>query len=289
MCNWEEIKKYIDKIRLIQYNVFMLIIRRNLIIFFVFAIYSNLYADEYRISAVRTYHVFNDLKYIQSIEIFNYTENNMLYKKTRYGFNPIDGFFLRNETIYKYNENNLLIEDLNNNSGIVTEKHYRYDENGKLIRTHLVNSFGIDIFSIISYRYEEDKIIAEGFQYKKYYDLNWNILLEEWRDETRKIYIYENNLLTRIEVYNIRNSFEILTSIEYVNYNENNQIINIETYRQYEGEFIWSRREINNYNSINNLSIKTIFNNEIFTNPIHIIEFNHVPYFIIMEYEYIRY
>ncbi len=85
--------------------------KKGLILVFFLIFSVNIFSQEYRVSAIRTYHIYGNQKYLQTVETYNYLEKELLQKKTVYRFHPEDGFNLRRETTYHYDENNVLLKE----------------------------------------------------------------------------------------------------------------------------------------------------------------------------------
>jgi hypothetical protein len=231
---------------------------------FCFILSANIFSQEYRISAIRTYHIYDDLKYLQTVETYNYSENNLLLKKTVYRFHPEDGFSLRRETIFSYNESNTLLkEEYSDGSGDITSKHYEYDDDDRLNRTYFEDNNGLMLLSSVLFIYEDEKIIEKGLNYTTTYDQNWNLLLEEQYNWLKQIsdrynkYYYEDNRLSKIEHYRIFDEQEELTQIKHFTYNDYNQLLSTETLEKRDDEFLWQSNEIYTYNSIGEISTIT--------------------------------
>ncbi|QQO10895.1 hypothetical protein [Breznakiella homolactica] len=252
-----------------------------------------IFTQEYRISAIREYHVYDDLKYIQTIETYNYSEDNLLLSQTTYKFHPEEGFFFQNRTIYRYNDDNILLEEeylVRENES--TSKHYKYDSDGKLLETYFRDANEIYISSFVWYKYEDQKIIASGFGRKRYYDQYWNLILVEDYNNTGKgeklnryvKYLFEGNLLRKIEQYEITNDIEELMLLTDFIYNDINQLIKKETYAKHNDEMHWYSSEIFTYNSIGKIATEISYFNYDF-NPVYF-EINEKERYTIVEYEY---
>ena len=260
--------------------------RSCIFLFFCLFFRTIVFSDEYLLSAIRSYRIYDDLKYLQTIESFNYS-NRLLLERSLYQFHPVEGFTLRNQTTYTYNDNNIILFEQINNRGRIVTKNYIYNDNGMLQRTFYDDGNSFNRFlSTVNFRYEDNNIIGDGNnQSKLIYDLDWNLLLEE-TSFRRIVYSYNNNILENIEIYSINNNTIELIQNEYNVYNDNNQLIEKIIYVNINNEMVWNRKETYIYNSINELSTKYIeYNFETF-DIVYLVEFFTVPYYDIIEYEY---
>ena len=229
-----------------------------LISLFILLTAFNLSAQEYRLSTVRRYDIYGDLKYLQTIEQHIYNAEGQLGRIETYKLIGNGGIELIASQVFTY-ENNFLTKEEFIRGDTTDWWEYEYNEEGLLYRKILYRNKEISPFNTVYYEYDGNLLVTEGtFIRKTYYEYEKNseqiekkiIQSSDGTIEYRNFYDNEN--LTKVEVYRISEGKEELLSYTENVFDAEYRISNTKNfYPSYlTGNIVLGSYSITEYNSI---------------------------------------
>ena len=266
--------------------------KKSLYILFFLIISGSIFADESVVSSIRTYNLYDDLKYLQTIEMFIFTDTGQLSKKIDYRISFNSEILISRTYKYLYDERNLLVEtQISSPDGENRKQLNLYNQENLLKRSHWIVNDELSIFSVENYIYKNQLLVEyQKYPKRKVYLYNSaeqvlsEITYESGKQKYKRVNTYQWGQLIREEVFDISQGNNNLR--EYFIYEYEDDELSIKTqYSLFEEDFIWEMYEVYSYNLNGKISsVLWDYNTSIF-DPIYY-ETGEPEYQRITEFEY---